>query len=603
MNSEEQRLTARSLFEGLPDAVILYDRAGSLLDANDAACELVRRRREEIVGESFRHHVPAADVARLERAVAAALEDGNDHLETTLRRSDGAIIPVECAIFAAKCDREIVGFFAHVRDTAALHSAEEALGVNQERFRSLFEYHPDGIMELKGSGAISRVNVSLESELGFYGEQLVGKAWTEIMAPESRADADDALRAVGRGEAVQFDALLLDRLGNRIDVQMKLVPLVVGKQTLGAYAIARDVTAQRAAERAIERQSERIRSLYLVAAGHGESLDRQIEDALALGTRMFGFDFGYVARFDGDLLRIESACGKESPIVVGSVLELATSLSRHLRNRTVLDVPDLEAPEWQGDPLRADAPWRSYFAVQLLVNREPYGALVFTKVAPRGGPLDVHDLDLVSLLGLFVAAALERRLHAQRIEQLAFNDALTGLPNRVLFDDRLHQALSTARRYQRDFSVMYLDIDHFKQINDQYGHAVGDRVLAAVAERLREILRESDTVARFGGDEFTVLQPIVDGAADAADLARKIGAALQAPILIDGIPHDVRVSTGIALYPADGTDAQVLMREADRALYQAKHAGRNRWRFANEEVARATLRQPRKTTERPSRPE
>jgi diguanylate cyclase (GGDEF)-like protein len=181
------------------------------------------------------------------------------------------------------------------------------------------------------------------------------------------------------------------------------------------------------------------------------------------------------------------------------------------------------------------------------------------------------------------------RTYLTRIEQLAFTDALTGLPNRVLFDDRIRQAMATAKRYDRGFAVMYLDVDRFKEINDECGHAAGDAVLREVGARLRRTLRESDTVARFGGDEFVVLQPIVDGPGDAADLARKIVASFGTPLRAGDIQRDVRLSIGIALYPQDAGTLEELLDLADRALYAAKRAGRNRWSFADEGAARNAL--------------
>jgi diguanylate cyclase (GGDEF)-like protein len=193
-------------------------------------------------------------------------------------------------------------------------------------------------------------------------------------------------------------------------------------------------------------------------------------------------------------------------------------------------------------------------------------------------------------MALFVAAALERALHAERIQQLAFYDALTGLPNRVLFGDRIAQVLAASKRYHRGFAVMYLDLDAFKEINDRYGHPTGDLVLRAVAERLVSTLRESDTVARFGGDEFVILQPVVNGASDSAHLARNIVASMQAPFLIEGVGHVVHTSIGIALFPEDASTADELMEHADRALYQAKRAGRNRWLFYADEGVKSRRR-------------
>jgi diguanylate cyclase (GGDEF)-like protein/PAS domain S-box-containing protein len=446
-------------------------------------------------------------------------------------------------------------------------------------------------MELKGDGSILRVNVALESETGFFGEQMVGRDWTELVAPECREAAALALLAAMRGEAAEHDSLLLDRLGNRIDVGLKLVPLHAHREILGAYAIFRNVEAQKVAERTIETQSERVRRLYMVAAARGGSLDAQIDATLELGLELFGFDCAYVTHFETDRVTIRNAAGDKTYVFKGAVYPGRLALSNHLRDRETLSIVDMEVPEWRDDPARATAPWHSYFGLQLRVFGEIYGALVFAGRAPRHEDLEQHDKDLIQLIGLFVAGALERAAQGERIEQLAFKDALTGLPNRVLFEDRIAHTIATARRYNRGFAVMYVDLDNFKAINDRYGHPVGDQVLTGVAHRLREQLRESDTVARFGGDEFVVLQPVVDGPSDAADLARKIHNALQTPVEYDGVAHDVRASIGIALFPSDAQDAPGLMEASDRALYAAKRQGRNRWYFSNVESARRELKE------------
>lgn len=578
-----------SLFDETPDAVVLYDRAGTLVGANKAAHLLSGYTSQEMEGTTFRDHAARHDIERVELAIKTALAGGTDHFDSSVRNKDRSIIPVECAVFPASVGEEIVGVFAQARDIVALRSAEESLTINQEKFRSLFEYHPDGIMELKGNGSISRVNVGLESETGFFGEQLVGKPWTELIAPECRAVADDLLAAAMRGEAVELDSLLLDRLGNRLDVQLKLVPLHVANEVRGAYAIFKNVTAQKNAERAMASQGEQIRRLYMVAASRTESLDDQIDATLRLGLELFGWDQGYVTKDARERVLIRNAVG-ESQVSKGTLYPVQAALSRHLTGeRHELFIADMDVPEWRNDPSRAIAPWRSYFAIKIAVADEVYGALVFASWAPRDA-MDQRERDLMQLMGLFISAALERDEQKVRIEQMAFNDALTGLPNRVLFNDRIEHTVATARRYDRGFAVMYVDIDKFKNINDGFGHAIGDAVLQGVAKRLRTTLRESDTVSRFGGDEFVILQPIVDGPSDAADLARKLNVAMQEPFLVEGVAHDVRISIGIALYPADATTIEGLMEASDRALYRAKRDGRNRWCFANADLARRELK-------------
>lgn len=438
---------------------------------------------------------------------------------------------------------------------------EQTLANELSALRSLFEYHPDGIMTLKTDGRIARVNVALEGMTGFYAEQIVGKGWIDLVAPEMRPDAAESLRVALRGESAEHVTLLLDRLGNRLDVALKLVPLRVEAAIHGAYAIFRDISAQKDAERLIERQSERMRRLYEVAAHPGGSREAKVDATLALGVEMFDFDCAYVTH------------------VVGGV-EIVRNVASSAESSVVQT----------GAPAPAASTWGSLIEVPLRVEDQSFGRLAFAGRTPNHAALANRDRDVMHLIALSVTNLIERMLQSERIEALAFSDAVTGLPNRVLFDMRIAHTLATARRYERGFSVMYLDLDHFKKVNDRYGHPIGDRVLAAFGERLQEQLRESDTLARLGGDEFAILQPIVDGPSDAADLARKLHTALQEPLDVDGVAHDARASIGIALYPGDGETPADLIAAADRALYDAKHGGRNRWSFANEASVRNRLK-------------
>jgi diguanylate cyclase (GGDEF)-like protein/PAS domain S-box-containing protein len=590
LDTKRLRELVASLYDETPEAVILYDLHGRVVAANRSAETLLGYTAEELDRQSFRKHVAADELERAELAVSTALAGGTDHFETGAQHSGGALVPIECYVFPATLEGEKIGIFVQAHDISALRSAEEALNINQQRFRSLFEYHPDGIMELKANGGISRVNMALESETGFFSEKLVGKPWTELVAPEKREEADEALRCAMRGEAAEHDSLLLNRLGDRIDVQLKLVPLHTKEEISGAYAIFKNVTAQKTAERRIATQSERIRRLYLVAASRGGSIDQQIDSTLRLGLDLFSFDAGIVTELQDGRVFVRNAVGEGSPIVKGSIYPEQVTLSRHLHgDRRMVVIPDIEHSEFRDDVARATANWRSFFAMQLTAGNAVYGTVIFASRIAREVELHEGDRDLLQMMGLFIEAALERASYDAHIEQLAFHDSLTGLPNRVLFEDRITHTIATGRRYNRGFAVMYLDLDSFKEVNDNYGHPVGDEVLKHVADRLRATLRESDTVARFGGDEFVILEPVVDGPSDSADLARKLHATLQDPVVLDGVAHDVRASIGIALYPTDGTTEKELMEAADRALYRAKHEGRNRWCFADRESARAGL--------------
>jgi diguanylate cyclase (GGDEF)-like protein len=159
---------------------------------------------------------------------------------------------------------------------------------------------------------------------------------------------------------------------------------------------------------------------------------------------------------------------------------------------------------------------------------------------------------------------------------LAYHDALTGLPNRMLFNDRLSVALTQAKRSRSRLALMLLDLDRFKEINDTFGHTVGDELLRRTGDRVRQLLRTADTVARMGGDEFMLLLPEISQPQDAASIAHKVLDAIRQPIQLDGRSVTVLASIGTVVYPDDGEDSDTLMRRADQAMYRAKAEGGDR---------------------------
>ncbi|MBI5432708.1 MAG: diguanylate cyclase [Planctomycetes bacterium] len=176
----------------------------------------------------------------------------------------------------------------------------------------------------------------------------------------------------------------------------------------------------------------------------------------------------------------------------------------------------------------------------------------------------------------------EQREHEEAMARMAYRDTLTGLPNRVSLSDRMTLELAHARRNRELLAVCYVDLDGFKQVNDKFGHDVGDQYLKAIAERLRGALRAGDTIARLGGDEFVILLPGLADLRDAQLVARKVLDALSTPIHADTRAFDASASIGIALFPNDGTEPDTLMRRADKAMYRAKAAGGSRAEFATE---------------------
>jgi diguanylate cyclase (GGDEF)-like protein len=262
---------------------------------------------------------------------------------------------------------------------------------------------------------------------------------------------------------------------------------------------------------------------------------------------------------------------------VGHRRKLSETYVRHvLAQREVLSIDNLGIEPWASDPARRTGVWTAFISSPIEVFGKPFGAVCFATEEPGGRRFREADTDLVRLIAALCGSALERLAHEERLGALAFYDALTGLPNRTLFDDRVTQTFVAARRHRQKFAVLYVDLDHFKEVNDTYGHSGGDELLRVVARRLLSVARESDTVARQGGDEFVVLQRFVRSAQDASRLARRVNDALRQPIAVGEAVVTISASVGVAIYPEDGTTTEELLVRADAALYKAKELGRDR---------------------------
>ncbi|MEX2523414.1 MAG: diguanylate cyclase [Gammaproteobacteria bacterium] len=210
----------------------------------------------------------------------------------------------------------------------------------------------------------------------------------------------------------------------------------------------------------------------------------------------------------------------------------------------------------------------------ILIRRDGFESAIEDSAAP------IHDRggQVTGAVIVFHEASVVRDV-VKKMAHLSHYDFLTDLPNRILFRDRIANMIALARRRNKQFALLFLDIDGFKDINDSMGHPAGDNVLQSVAQRLTACVRGSDTVSRHGGDEFVVLLSELEHAKDAALIAGKMLQALAAPFIIGGSKLQITVSIGISIYPADGHDAETLIRCADTAMYLAKDKGRNNHQF------------------------
>ncbi|WP_339432883.1 MULTISPECIES: GGDEF/EAL domain-containing response regulator [unclassified Pseudomonas] len=255
----------------------------------------------------------------------------------------------------------------------------------------------------------------------------------------------------------------------------------------------------------------------------------------------------------------------------------------------------VRSPNWAQELIHPDDQANVDAAMVRVLDRHASGASIEFRLRTGQGtwrwvenryiPVRDHDGRLQEVEGIILDIT-ERRLVEEKLALMARSDSLTGLANRATLIERLHQAFAAARRGAMPFAVFYLDLDHFKRINDTLGHPVGDLLLQEVAHRIKACVRENDVVARLGGDEFAILQLDVSDPTQSAAMASHIRDALMAPYNLSGNALHISVSIGISSYSATSLDADSLLGQADMALYRAKETGRNQYHFHSEEISR-----------------
>ena len=401
--------------------------------------------------------------------------------------------------------------------------------------RSLIEASLDPLVTISALGKITDVNTATENVTGIPRSELIGSDFAHNFTDPERAR--QAYRQVfAQGFVTDYPLAIRHASGKVTDVlyNASVYRDELG-QVLGIFAAARDVTERKKAERSIQAASvfTYAREGIMITTADGTVLN--VNDAFTLIT-------GYSR---------EDVLGKNASLL-GAGQEGQDTYTRMLAELGTNS-------HWNGEVWS----WRKS-------GERYFEALTLTAVRDADGRIE-HYVTLRSDITTI-------KEHQNQLEQLAHFDALTGLPNRLLLSDRLRQALVQAERRNKALAVVYLDLDGFKAINDQYGHDAGDRLLIAVAGHMQQTLREGDTLARLGGDEFVaVLGDLPDGEACLPLLGRLLTAASQ-PVTGGEQLLQVSASIGVSFYPqAHGVDADQLLRQADQAMYQAKLAGKGRF--------------------------
>ncbi|MEB0041235.1 MULTISPECIES: diguanylate cyclase [unclassified Pseudomonas] len=435
---------------------------------------------------------------------------------------------------------------------------------NYAPLSNLVDLMLDAVCVVDTGGRFAFASAACERIFGYTPEEMVGRLMIDMVLPEDRERTLAVAKEVSSGNAKSyFENRYVRKDGKVVHIMWSARWSELDQLRIG---VARDITERK--------QAETLQAaLYSISeAAHAA------EDLLTLfqrshqivGELLPALSFSITLRDEntGELSFAYHMDELDQPTTPNSVAQILstevvrTGQSRCLNSETTDAISALLNNVVETDLL-------CWLGVPLLAQRGTIGALVIRSEA--GSLRDTQkDLELLQFISTQLAAAIDRKQMEARLQHMAQNDLLTGLPNRGLFHDRLQVVLTRARREQSQFALLYLDLNNFKQVNDTLGHAVGDLLLQEIARRLRCCVRESDTVARMGGDEFVLLLGNIQRAEDASLVVEKIHRSLDQPLEVDGHVMSARMSIGIALYPENGVDGKQLLKHADEDMYRAK---------------------------------
>ncbi|MFZ5580330.1 MAG: sensor domain-containing protein [Pseudomonadota bacterium] len=550
----EREREFRTLTENLPVAVIRYDLEQRRCYLNPAAERMLHGSADELLG-----HVPGGPtvpatpgmLAHYRAEMAKTLASGRmRELEFVLDA-----LPVEEreyyeVRFVPECDelgspRSVLAIWYEITERKRM---QESLAASEQGFRSLAANLPDVIVRYDRDCRRSYVSPLYARYTGRSPESLIGKTpaedWALPDGPSGGAAFQAHLRQVLiSGQPGVYELAWIDANGQRMFMELRSIPEFAPDGQVGSVlTIARDFSAQREMEDGLRMAAsvfQAAREGIIITDPKGHILD--INPAF---TRITGYSR-------------EEALGQRPAMLSSGQQYRAFYQSM-----------------WSS--LRTEGAWAGE-----LINRRKNGEHYFEHL----DIVAVHDANgqLKHYIGIFSDVTALRE-HERHLQHIAHHDTLTGLPNRLLLIDRLTQAIAIARRASRMLAVLFIDLDGFKPINDNHGHASGDRVLVEIARRMAHTVRTGDTVARLGGDEFVVLLSGLSDTRECESTTRRLLDAIAKPVALEGHTLNLSASIGISLFPNDGDDPDILLRYADQAMYSAKAAGRNQFVFHDDDA-------------------
>ncbi|MCE5315092.1 MAG: EAL domain-containing protein [Armatimonadota bacterium] len=533
----------RDLFEKASDIVFTIDSQGRMLSKNRAVEVLTGYAADEM---PCIFDLVAPEYMSLMRNLVWRRVSGENvsvGQQIGIVRKDGSRATIEVTSQVPSRSGGDVRIHCIARDITERKTAEEALRRSEEKYHLIFDRSPLGVLHFDEHGTITDCNDNIAI--------IVDNAKSKIIGFNmlNKAGLSAAVTEALDGKTGYYEGDYVTTMSCKTITLRAVFGGIISNdgEFLGGVGILEDVTEHKRARKLVKIQSSAID-----AAGD-QIVITDSQARIEFVNNSFLRETGYTAEeVMGQNPRILSS-GKHSSDFYADMW------------RTVLS-----GNTWQGE----------------IVNRRKDGALCTEDMSIT--PVK-NDSGVIEHFIAIKRNITDKKLYEQQLNYLAHHDPLTGLPNRLLFSDRLTQALAQARREKTMLAVMFVDLDRFKVINDTLGHSMGDILLKQVADRLAGCLRDSDTLARMGGDEFMIILRDVDSVDDADVVARRIQEALSEPVELGGQDYFATASMGISIFPADGSDVETLVKNADTAMYRAKAQGRNNFQLYTQVLDAAAL--------------
>ncbi len=464
-------------------------------------------------------------------------------------------------------------------DTSRFKKNEQVLQRSRQEFIGLFNNSPEALAYTDMDGIVLEANKQFEELFGYKLEEMRGKHIEKVLTNWST-------QIIGINHVFTGLELTAKKKNNKlIHVSVSVTLNQVNGQTTGKIFLLNDIT-NRKANKAVNNV------LYNISRAANSDISlKQLYPIIRedLSTIIDTTNF-YIALFDEEKNKLyfsyyaDETGERDKDFLVSKysssdrifnyIFKTGESLLlNYNKYKRMIDRGDFNSCDvitnkqvWLGVPLKIESKIIGSMILQSYIDPNLYSK---------------KDIKLMEFVSQQIATAIERKQAEEKLKFLSLYDYLTKLPNRVLFYDRMKQEIAYARRERKKFSLMFLDLDNFKEVNDKFGHDIGDQMLQGVAKRFSKLLRKTDTICRLGGDEFIILLPrLAQPRENTVDVVRKIFSSLSEPFLIGDNQIYVNTSIGIALYPDDGEKEEVLIKSADKAMYLAKKEGPNSYHWA-----------------------